>query len=199
MFYQNYLVKTTEKWASFAKDDFRFCPKFTNTITHIKRLNGVERDTDLFLENAGTLHQYLKKLPRDFKVCVELRHPDWYQESDTVNETFEMLRELGVSTVITDASGRRDCVHMKLTTPVAFIRFVGNGLHPTDFIRMDSWAEHIKKWVDMGIETIYFFIHNHEELNSPEMCKYMIKKVNKLCKLDIKVPQLLNETKGKLL
>ena len=81
---------------------------------------------------------------------------------------------------------------MKLTTPLAFIRFVGNNMHPTDFTRIDSWVERIKTWIDKGLKEIYFFIHNHEELNSPELCKYAIEQFNKRCNTKLKVPELLN-------
>ena len=104
-----------------------------------------------------------------------------------------MLREMKVGTVITDTSGRRDVLHMRLTTPVAFIRFVGNNLHPTDYKRIDDWVGRLKLWIDSGIETIYFFIHNHEELNSPELCKYTIQKLNAAKGLNIAVPKLLND------
>ena len=105
-----------------------------------------------------------------------------------------MLREIKIGSVITDTSGRRDVLHMRLTTPIAFIRFVGNNLHPTDFRRIDDWVNRMKLWIDSGIETIYFFIHNHEELNSPELCKYTIQKLNAATGLNLKGPNLLNDT-----
>lgn len=216
MFYQTFPITVTEKWASYADESFRFCPKMPQYITHIKRLKDVEAETDKFLEslsgfgnklghsfiqfddrfgpkNLDNLTNYLNYLPRNFKVCVEFRQEDWFKETVVTHEAFDMLRSIGAGTVITDTSGRRDVLHMHLTTPVAFIRFVGNNLHPTDFKRLDNWAEKIKKWLDDGIETVYFFIHNHEELNSPELCKYIIRKLNTVAGLNIAEPKLLNE------
>lgn len=216
MFYQTFPRTVTEKWASYADDSFRFCPKMSQYITHIKRLNGVEAETDKFLDslsgfgdklghsfiqfddrfgpkNIETLHKYLSYLPKDFKVCVEFRHEDWFRESVVTLEAFDMLRQMNVGTVITDTSGRRDVLHMHLTTPVAFIRYVGNNLHPTDYKRIDDWVLRMKQWIDSGIETIYFFIHNHEELNSPELCRYTIRQLNTATGLNITVPKLLNE------
>ena len=94
--------------------------------------------------------------------------------------------------VITDTSGRRDCVHMKLTAPVAFVRFVGNNLHPTDFTRIDNWVDHIKTWIDKGLREIYFYIHNHDEINSPELCKYAIEQFNRKCGMSLVVPKLIS-------
>ena len=216
MFYQTFPRTTTEKWASYADNSFRFCPKMSQLITHIKRLKGAEQETDRFLDslsgfgdklghsfiqfdfrfgpnNIDTLRDYLNYLPEDFKVCVEFRHEDWFKESIIIDEAFDMLRQMKVGTVITDTSGRRDVLHMRLTAPVAFIRFVGNNLHPTDYRRIDDWVERMKLWIDSGIETIYFFIHNHEELNSPELCKYTIDKLNAAAGLNIADPRLLND------
>ena len=70
--------------------------------------------------------------------------------------------------VITDTAGRRDCVHQRLTTPFAFIRFVGNNLHPTDYSRMDDWVERIQEWFDQGLERVkvlgdaYFAVCGHD-------------------------------------
>ena len=54
--------------------------------------------------------------------------------------------------MITDTAGRRDCAHMHLTIPKAFIRYVGNSLHPTDYTRIDVWVERMKYWLDHGME-----------------------------------------------
>jgi uncharacterized protein YecE (DUF72 family) len=75
---------------------------------------------------------------------------------------------------------------------------VGNGLHPTDFQRIDDWIDRIAQWLDSGLHTLYFFIHQHDELHSPQLAKYMIDKLNKKCKLNVKSPQLLNKPDSKL-
>jgi uncharacterized protein YecE (DUF72 family) len=200
---------TVKKWKSEAEADFKFCPKFPQIISHGKRLKNCERETDYFLKvvrnfegNLGAcflqlpqnfaskklpeLESYVKTLPKDSQFCVEFRHSDWFDGSDTSNRTFEILRDSGIGTVITDTGGRRDLVHMRLTTPTAFIRFVGNNLHPTDFKRVDDWAKRIKKWLDSGIGTVYFLIHMHDEKDSPELSQYTIQKLNKECGLKLK-------------
>jgi uncharacterized protein YecE (DUF72 family) len=139
-------------------------------------------------KNITDIEKYLKSLPKDFKVVVEFRHPDWFKDTPAANDAFEMLNKLKAGTVITDAAGRRDCVHMRLTNPTAFIRFVGNSLHKTDFTRVDDWVKRIKKWMDAGLETIYFMMHMHDEKDSPELVTFAIKKLNKECGLDLKVP-----------
>lgn len=216
LFYSLQPKKIIEGWAATAAPDFRFCPKFSNSISHLHQLRNADADSDRFMDHmqsfgdklgysflqlsdkfgvnrANIVQEYLEKLPKDFNTCLELRHPDWFIPNKIVDETFDLLRQSKIGTVITDTSGRRDCLHMKLTAPVAFIRYVGNNLHPTDFLRIDSWVDRINDWIQQGLREIYFFIHNHEEKNSPVIAKYAIEAFNKKCGLSLKVPRLLSD------
>ncbi len=196
------------KWKAMAeentKEDFIFCPKFSRSITHIKRLNNADVETDLYLKaisafgkqlgpcflqvsdnfgpkNLSILETYLKKLPFDVKVFIEVRHEDWFKDVVARKELFEMLARLGKGAAITDASGRRDCVHMELTTPEAFIRFVGNGgkFLDSDKARVDEWVIRIKQWLDQGLQKVYFFLHQHDEADTPLIADYTIQEFNK--------------------
>lgn len=214
LFYNLQPKQVIEKWASLAQHGFRFCPKFSNTISHIQQLKNVVPDTDRFLDHmlsfgdnlgpsflqlsdnfapnrASVIQDYVRQLPRDFRTCVELRHADWFREGRSeVSDTWRLLQELGIGTVITDTSGRRDCLHMKLTAPVAFIRFVSNNMHPTDFLRLDAWADRINTWAGKGLREVYFFIHSHDEFYAPDLCKYAVEQFNKTCGTKLKAPVL---------
>lgn len=215
MFYRIFPKATIEGWAKRVGKEFVFCPKFTQEITHFKRLNGAEKVTDQFLDaissfgktlgpcflqlsdnfgpkNIEVLESYLKSLPKDLEVFVEVRNKEWYAPENS-KLLFEILSKNKFGAVITDAAGRRDCVHMALTTPKAFIRFVGNSLHPSDYARVDDWVKRIKKWIDAGIHEVYFFMHQHDEKYSPELAAYTIKKLNKVCGLEIPEPKFIND------
>ena len=215
MFYQLFPKPTVQKWADTAPKGFKFCPKFTQSITHIKRLKNAERDTENFIDTVSvfgdklgtsfiqlgdnfgpkdyaSIHDYLRSLPKGFDAAIEFRHPDLHKDTALVHDTYTLMRELGISSIITDTAGRRDVMHMKLTTPTAFVRWVGNSLHKSDFDRIDTWIDRIQLWLDTGLETLYFFIHQHDELYSPEISGYMIEQLNKRCKLNIAPPKLLN-------
>jgi uncharacterized protein YecE (DUF72 family) len=201
-------------WKSKVGKDFLFCPKFTEVITHGKRLKNAQQETDVLLdvisefgENLGPMFllphphtgpqkfedikNYLESLPRNLSLFLELRNYDWFKEENK-KMIFDLCEELNVGTVITDTAGRRDCVHMELTTPSVFIRFVGNSLHQTDYKRIDNWVQRIKQWLDGGIQGIYFFMHQHDELHSPELAKYLIDELNAHCGLNLTPPVLLN-------
>jgi uncharacterized protein YecE (DUF72 family) len=216
-FYKLPSKKQTESWAAKVGDDFRFCPKFSDKITHLKRLNDVGEYTDRFIEGIsgfgkklGTcllmlhpgmapktidrIQTFLQSLPKDLKVSIEFRHPDWFSQQENFDSIFETLQKNGTSAAITDAAGRRDCVHMRLTTSEAFIRFVGNGLHPTDYTRIDEWVERLSKWMNEGLETLYFFMHQPEEVHSPQLCRYFIRQLNKKTGMQIHDPEFIQDT-----
>ena len=96
--------------------------------------------------------------------------------------------------IITDASGRRDAVHMELTILELFVRFVGNGgsHFESDFRRIDSWVERIKIWLDKGLEKVIFFLHQRGNEEAPILAQYAIQQFNKhlgasLAELDLLV------------
>lgn len=195
------------KWAAMVaentKNDFIFCPKFSRTITHIKRLKDTAYLTDEYIKaisafgkylgpcflqvsdnfgpnNLNVLADYLESLPKDLKVFIEVRHKDWFI-GEARTQLFELLAKLNKGAAITDASGRRDCLHMELPTPEAFIRFVGNGgkYLDSDKARVDEWVVRLKQWLDQGLEQVYFFLHQHDEADTPLIADYTIEQFNK--------------------
>ena len=209
-----YGPKVISGWAEKAKGlEFKFCPKMAKNITHFGSLTDKGPVTDRFLEGViafgehlgpifiqvsdkfspqrkDELFEYLKSLPHDVQFFLEVRHPGWFVEKER-KELFNTLHSLNIGAVITDTAGRRDCAHMRLTVPKAFIRFVGNSLHPTDFPRIDEWVKRIKLWLDGGLSELYFFMHMHEEATSPELTVYLVDKLNKECGLNLKKPEFL--------
>jgi uncharacterized protein YecE (DUF72 family) len=213
--YQIYPTATISSWLTKVGKDFVFCPKFYQGITHFKRLKDCKEITDAFLrsvydfgdhrgpcflqlhenfgpKNFSTIESYMTSLPKDMEVFLEVRHKDWYTpENQKLLGDFLEANKFGF--VITDTSGRRDMMHMELTIPKAFIRFVGNNMHKTDYPRIDAWIERIKSWLDGGIREVYFMMHQHDESNTPLISVPTIKKMNEVLGTKIPVPKLLNE------
>lgn len=210
-FYKIPSLKQTQEWKSKVGKNFLFSPKISNSISHIHRLKNTEERMEWFLKgiagfgenlgpvflmlhpgmapkSLGTIETFIKALPKEIKLFVELRHEGWFESAEVSNEIFSMLEKNGAGAVITDTAGRRDCVHMRLTTPEAFIRFEGNDLHPTDYTRVDAWIQRIKKWMETGLSRVYFFMHQNEEVHSPVLAKYAIQQFNKHCGTGIPEP-----------
>ena len=210
-FYRFPTISQTSGWASEVGDGFKFSPKFTDKISHLKRLKDVKELTDVFLKGISGFKEklgpvfimphpamglksidrfetFISLLPSDLQLFIELRHAQWYAEPEAFEKIFSMFERSNVGSIITDAEGRRDCVHMRLTTPVAFIRFVGNNLHPSDYTRVDAWIQRIKSWMEGGLQELYFFMHQTEEIHSPTLCKYVIEQLNEKCGTDLHIP-----------
>ncbi|MBS1528699.1 MAG: DUF72 domain-containing protein [Bacteroidetes bacterium] len=219
-FYQVYGPSTIAKWKEKAatNPNFKFCPKFSQSITHLRRLKNVDELTtqyyagiEAFGEQLGPLFlqvgdnytpksfpdmkAYLEKLPKDVPVFVEVRHKEWYADPAVRENFFNTLHDLNIGSVITDASGRRDCVHMELPTPHAFIRFVGNSLDRTDYKRVDDWVARIKDWKEQGLQSVWFFMHQHDERYSPELCDYVVEELNKALGTNLHRPQFIEKEK----
>jgi uncharacterized protein YecE (DUF72 family) len=221
-YYKIPTYEQTRAWVNAVGDNFIFCPKFSGAITHRKRLKGTETLVDDFLKGMdgfgkhlgpilliphptmgpktiSTIESFIQSIPKDVELVVELRHPEWYSNRTIFTEVFSMLEENHVGSIITDTAGRRDCVHMRLTTPKAFIRFVGNRLHPSDYTRIDDWVQRIKKWTMNGLQTIYFFMHQPKDIDAPILLRYLIKEINKYCHTSIPLPESVKSTNSSII
>ncbi|MEP7372262.1 MAG: DUF72 domain-containing protein [Chitinophagaceae bacterium] len=209
--YKIYGADIFEGWVKKVNNpSFKFCPKAHRGMSYLKdspTKAGVTKDYinnirafgkqlgPIFIthdekikwdvESEKQFFKYLESLPNDITFFIEERWPGFYEDKKLKNRYYAKLRELKMGAVITDTAGRPDVLHMQLTIPKAFVRFVGNSLHPSDYPRIDNWATRFKKWIDSGIEEIYFFMHMHDEGKSPELTQYVVEQFNKKCKLDI--------------
>jgi uncharacterized protein YecE (DUF72 family) len=183
-------VAQVEKWVEQVPENFLFCPKFPQSISHWRQFQNCERETDLYFEalfafgkNLGTtfiqlpphyspskaepLLRYLETLPRDVRYSVEMRHPEWFV-GNVLEEYATELKKLNVALIVCDTAGRRDAVHMRLTSDELVVRFGGNDLHASDEVRMNQWARQLRDWEEVGLKKCYFWIHQPESLHSLE-------------------------------
>jgi uncharacterized protein YecE (DUF72 family) len=209
--YKLYEAPKLKEWQSEVNNpNFKFCPKAHRGMSYMKdspTKAGVTKDfiknIRAFKSNLGPIFithdekikwdaqsekeffKYLESLPGDISFFIEERWPGFYTDKRLMDRYYARLRELKIGAVITDTAGRKDVLHMNLTVPKTFIRFVGNSLHPTDFPRIDHWATRLKQWLDAGLDEFYFFMHMHDEGKSPELTQYVVNQFNKKCKLNL--------------
>lgn len=211
--------ETVEKWYHESEPDFKFSPKIPQSISHSRDLgasgDALEQFTDVILglkEKLGScflqlppyfgydrlplLTHFLKRWPKAIELAVEVRHESWFADPDQRRELFNQLFLHGMGTVITDVAGRRDVLHMALTSGVAVVRFVGNGLDPTDYERIDAWVARINLWFEQGLREIFFFTHEPDNILAPEIALYLFEKIKNNSKIRVKGPTLLDEEEG---
>jgi uncharacterized protein YecE (DUF72 family) len=139
------------------------------------------------------LENFVKDFPVGVPLAVEARHEDWFNNAAIFNRLFNLLEEYHISPVISDVSGRRDVLHMRLTTETLLVRFVGHGLHPTDFTRIDDWTERLGEWFDKGLSQVFFFIHEPKEVFTPEMAIYFLSRLEKMGGVETRGPALMEQ------
>jgi len=207
-----------ERWRAEAtgspvRPGFVYCPKFPQIISHERMLVGTGALTDEFVnaimdleEHLGmsflqlpphfgpdrwpVLEAYLKNLPDELDVAVEFRHPDWFRK-DVWPATLEKLHDLRRHVVVSDVAGRRDVLHMGLSSPVLTLRFIANEGHPTDYSRTDAWVQRLKTWFDKGLKTAYLFVHGGGDNDTaPELIRYWVRQLNEHCGLNLREPHI---------
>jgi len=210
---------TVEKWYQESAPDFKFCPKVPQTISHSRDLGLNDSSLDLFCdrilalkEKLGNcflqlppyfghdrlpiLENFFQRWPAEIALSVEVRHESWFAAVSNRRDLFNLLFRYGAGTVITDVAGRRDVLHMALSTGAAMVRFVGNGLDPTDYERIDAWTERMDQWFELGLHRIFFFTHEPDNILAPELALYLFEKMKKNSKIRVRGPILLDEQQG---
>lgn len=202
-----------QRWRSMVPADFKFVPKLSKIISHDRQLRDTESETLQFCntitelgENLGPLflllpgsfgparfaelERYVERFPRGLELSIELRHPDWFATA-AGEKIWSVFEANGVAAIITDVAGRRDVLHQRLTSiqGTVVIRFVANGLHATDYQRLDAWIERLAEWVERGIKSVYFFLHQPDESRNVELATYMIEGLNRRIGLNLRPPE----------
>ena len=210
---------TVRRWREAVGPDFgfKFCPKLPRSISHERELFqaddlvvSITRAFEALGDNLGwaflqlppqfgpehlpRLERFLVDFPEAVPLAVELRHPRWFADRVLAEAVFATFEALNKTLVITDVAGRRDVLPMRLTTPVAFIRFNGHGLHSTDYQRTDAWSERLAAWVAQGVHDIYFFIHQKDVRHAPVLATYLLEQVRGLTGITVVPPRIIPQS-----
>ena len=199
-----------QTWKDKTPKDFKFFPKITNTVSHFRRLLNItdvvtqfatavlnfdEKLGMVFLQlhdnfkpkDYERLEKFVNEWPREVPLAIELRNNEWFSDEEIFNKTCELFEKNSITNIIVDTAGRRDMLHMRLTTPVAFIRYVGANAE-SDYQRLDDWLQRLTKWKEEGIKDIYFFVHQNIEKASPLLSAHLIEEMNEKWGTKIHIP-----------
>jgi uncharacterized protein YecE (DUF72 family) len=194
--------ETVQSWRKTVPSSFRFCPKVFQGISHQSSLVSAQAWTHSFCNAAlqfeenlgvsflqlpqdfdvsqlGVLVRWFQYLPKNFRLAVEFRHSSWFENQSLRPRVFDALASRGIGTVITDTAGRRDVLHGSVTSSFSFVRFLGNQLHPSDYLRIEDWIDRIGEWKEAGLKELYFFMHQPDDADAPELISDLIQKLNR--------------------
>lgn len=209
-FYQALGNAQFKNWRAKTPKDFKFFPKIPQVISHLKRLNNVKTLIDEFCNSLAEfeeklgmvflqmhdnfkpkefelLEKFIIEFPKGIPLAIELRNTEWFSTKAEADRVCKLFKKHKITNIIVDTAGRRDLLHMRLTTPIAFIRYVGAN-HETDYTRLDKWIKRIAKWEKEGLKELYFFVHQNVEVESPALSAYFIDGINKKLELKLHVP-----------
>lgn len=188
------------RWAGAVPANFRFCPKLPKAITHDLELRGTEAAMgdfeDALREFGGTLgcvwgvlppgfgpdrlgdlDRFLQRWAPRMPLAFELRHGAWFSQPQALDRAIAVMADHGAIPILTDVAGRRDVLHMRLAGRGTMIRFVGNGLHPSDFTRLDAWIQRLASWAERGLDHAWFFLHQPRDPLAVDLATYLARRM----------------------
>lgn len=147
-FYGTPRINVVKRWKAITPDDFKFCLKTPNEITHQAGLVGVHAEFYNFLktvhllgEKLGAvllqfppsfridkmhvLEEFLSAVPTDVRIAVEVRDQSWYTARDANGDPqlAGLLDRYGICWAATDFPGLPGDI--KITSDSIYIRWIG--------------------------------------------------------------------------
>lgn len=198
-------------WKNKTPNDFKFFPKVPQSISHYSRLLNVREKLwtfldaiTLFEEQLGMaflqmhdnykpkdferLKNFVQDFPKGYPFAIEVRNEEWFSDSEIYGQYARLLEAHHITNIIVDTPGRRDVLHLRLTTPHLFVRFV-SVYNPVDYQRLDAWVERISELKKAGLQSVNFFIHQVLQGEEELYATYFVEKLNKELSLNVRVPK----------
>jgi len=183
--------ESVERWFLQVPDDFIFCPKTPQLITHEKRLRNCATEWQIFLQTVSllkhklgpvilqfdyefsyklhfsALQTFLKGI-REFRIGVEIRNKDWFKP-----DFYQMLRDTNTALVLNDIYYLPR--QTEVTAEFTYVRLLGDRRQiPDDFSRvrvertkdLDYWAAWINAQLEKEIE-VYVYSNNRYQGHAP--------------------------------
>ena len=191
-FYRMPNLKMVHGWRNKAPKGFVFAVKGSRFITHIKRLNNLERSVGSFARRIAPLREklgpllwqlppslkpdllrlekFLKRLPKHFGHAVEFRHPDWIAD-----DTFALLRKYNVASV--GISSMKMPQDFSVTADFIYIRFhglAGGARHDYTRRELQPWADHIREQAATG-KRVFAYFNNDLNVRAPNNARLLMK------------------------
>lgn len=219
-FYAQPPLSTVRRWSEDTPDSFRFCPKFPKAITHTAQLKGVNAQTASFVgvmrvlgsrlgplmlqlppgfgpSRLGTLQEYLASLPEDLEIAVEVRHPDWFTEGNSLRLD-QVLSETNISRVVFDvrpahnstapeaisAQERKPNVPLvaEASQPFVVVRYISSPVNEENEVYFAEWLPRLVNWLNED-RRVYFFVHCPVEEQSPHIARDLYRRLEAMTKL----------------
>lgn len=188
--------ETITSWVEKVPKGFKFCPKMSRYLTHMKKLREpeepLERFFNLFEPMKAMLGPVLVQLPpmakfyydvaehlfklfrkkyKAYEFVIEPRHATWFE-----NDALNLMAKYGIGLVISQSGAAFPYSEM-ITAKNIYIRFHGPAeLYASSYSdeMLKTFLKKIKAWVKEGHEVWIFFnndIHGHAFRDAARLIK----------------------------
>ncbi|WP_326555762.1 DUF72 domain-containing protein [Micromonospora sp. NBC_01813] len=210
-FYATPTRETVAGWARQTDPDFRFVLKLPKTVTHEHRLTDVDEPLGAFLyaieplgprtqaiwvqlpasfgpDDVGTLARFLRRLPRDHRYAVEVRHPAFFTEPAAAGLLESALATVAAEWVPFDTTvffaspptsdAERDAwtkkprtpLHTRALTDRPIVRYLGRDDVDRTVAGWQRWVETTVGWLREG-RSPTVFIHTPDNADAPTLAR----------------------------
>ena len=210
-FYATPAPGTVRSWAEQTTADFRFILKLPKPITHERRLADVGDPLRAFLAaiqplegrahalwvqlppsfspaDLGALGGFLRRLPRGYRYCVEVRHRAFFAEPRWEQQLERALRDVGAEWVIFDTAvlfgsppgtdAEREAWTKKPRLPRRsraltshpVVRYIGRDDAARTIAGWQPWLDSVAGWLREG-RSPTVFIHTPDNVSALELAR----------------------------
>lgn len=178
-------------WIRATGSDFKFSLKIPKTVTHDKRLAGVEKEfldfvdlvepiartgklgclllqlpPDFMFKERERLESFFNLLPKDIHFAVEFRHESWNRK-----QTWDLLEKYGVANTITDSPIEFLTRPIVTATTHSYVRWHGRGKSLwNDYTyseqELRQWLANLQV-IEENVPLVYAYFNNHYRADSP--------------------------------
>ena len=219
-FYATPASGTVKSWAVQTAADFRFILKLPRPITHEHRLAGGEDALGAFLSaieplgprahalwiqlppsfgpaDLGALARFLRRLPQDYRYCVEVRHRAFFDDSRSAQQlerilgyrsaewaTFDTTVLFGsppVTTAEREAWAKKPRVPRRTRALTAYpvVRYLGRDDAGLTVAGWQHWPDVVAGWLREG-RSPTVFIHTPDNVDALDLARRFHKSVQAL-------------------
>jgi uncharacterized protein YecE (DUF72 family) len=210
-FYATPALDTVRSWAGQVSPDFRFILKLPKPVTHERRLTDVDDPVRAFLAaieplgprahslwiqlppsfgpaDLGALAGFLRRLPREYRYCVEVRDREFFEDPRSEQQLERALGTVGAEWVTFDTTvlfgsppasdAEREAWTKKPRLPrrsraltsSPVVRYIGRDDPARTVAGWQPWAETVAGWLGEG-RSPTVFIHTPDNVDALELAR----------------------------
>jgi len=210
-FYATPALDTVTSWAEQTAPDFRFILKLPKTVTHERHLTNVEEPVRAFLAaieplgqrahtlwiqlppsfspaGLGALTGFLRRLPHEYRYCVEVRHRAFFEDPRSEQQLEQVLGDAGAEWVSFDttilfgspplsAAEREAWIRKprlprrsRALTADPVVRYIGRDDAARTVAGWQPWVDEVAGWLREG-RSPTVFIHTPDNVDALELAR----------------------------